>query len=75
MQPKTYFYKDWACERYTATLLDQQPMYEHPTYHPPADQTSIWDGAIRFAGTETADHHGGYMEGALDAGERAVMRR
>lgn len=71
-QPKTYFYIDWACEQYTATSLDQPPMYEHPIYHPPADQASIWDGVIRFAGTETANQYGGYTEGALDAAERAV---
>jgi monoamine oxidase len=48
-------------------------MYQHPYYHPPAGHTSIWDGTIQFAGTETADEHGGYLEGALNAAERAVM--
>jgi monoamine oxidase len=32
----------------------------------------MWEGAIRFAGTETATQHGGYLEGALAAAERAV---
>jgi len=72
-QPVAFFYKDWACERFTATQFDQRPMYEHPLYHPPAGQTSIWEGTIHFAGTETADQHGGYLEGALTAAERAVM--
>lgn len=72
-QPMTFFYKDWARERFTATQFDQPPMYEHPLYHPPAGQTSIWDGTIHFAGTETADQHGGYLEGALTAAERAVI--
>jgi len=72
-QPVAFFYKDWACERFTATQFDQPSMYEHPLYHPPAGQTSIWDGTIHFAGTETANQHGGYLEGALSAAERSVM--
>jgi len=74
-QPKALFYQDWARERFTATRFDQPPMYEHPLYHPPAGQTSIWEGIIRFAGTETAGEHGGYLEGALASAERAVMNR
>ncbi|MBW2604677.1 MAG: FAD-dependent oxidoreductase [Deltaproteobacteria bacterium] len=72
-QPTTLFYQDWARERFTATQFDQPPMYEHPLYQPPAGRTSIWDGTIHFAGTETANQHGGYLEGALTAAERAVM--
>ena len=72
-QPSTFFYRDWAQERFTATPFDQPPMVEHPYYHPPAGQTSIWDGTIHFAGSETATQHGGYLEGALTAAERAVM--
>ena len=74
-RPTSFFYQDWARERYTATEYDQPPMVEHPLYHPPADQTSIWGGTLHFAGTETADAHGGYLEGALTAAERAVMNR
>jgi monoamine oxidase len=29
-------------------------------------------GRIHFAGTETAIHHIGYLEGAIEAGERAA---
>ncbi len=72
-QPMAFFYQDWARERFTATRFDQPPMYEHPLYHPPAGRTSIWDGTIHFAGTETAGQHGGYLEGALIAAERAVL--
>lgn len=72
-QPVRFFYQDWARERYTATELDQPPMYEHPHYHPPAGRTSIWDGTVHFAATETAPQHGGYLEGALIAAERAVI--
>lgn len=71
-QPMAMFYQDWAQEQFTATRFDQPPMYEHPLYHPPAGKTAIWDGIIRFAGTETANQHGGYLEGALASAERAV---
>jgi len=72
-QPTIIYYTDWACEKFTATQLDQPPMYAHPLYHPPANQTSFWDNIIHFAGTETANQHGGYLEGALTAAERAAQ--
>lgn len=70
--PANLFYQDWARERFTATEFDHPPMTEHPIYQPPAGQTAFWDGTIHFAGTETASQHGGYLEGALFAAERAV---
>lgn len=73
VQPTVFFYQDWAKERFTATEYDQPPMTEHPLYHPPAGRTAIWNGTVHFAGTETAEEHGGYLEGALAAAERAVM--
>jgi len=70
--PVDLFYQDWACEHFTATEYDQPPMRHHPVYQPPAGRSAIWDGSVHFAGTETADQHGGYLEGALSAAERAV---
>jgi monoamine oxidase len=67
------FYQDWACEPYTATYIDKAPMREHPHYHPPAGKSSVWNGVIRFAGTETTEDQGGYLEGAMAAAERAVL--
>ena len=72
-KPLTCFYQDWAREPYTATIYDQPPMHEHPIYHPPAGKTSIWEGRIHFAGTETAAENGGYLEGALTAAKRAAL--
>jgi len=72
-QPVLFYYQDWAREPYTATQFDQPPMREHPDYHPPAGQTAIWDGVLHFAGSETADQYGGYLEGALSSAQRAVM--
>lgn len=71
-QPAAFFYRDWSEEQFTATSFDQPPMTVHPVYCPPAGQTAIWNGCIRFAGTETADAQGGYLEGALASAERAV---
>ncbi len=71
-RPITLYYQDWARESFTATVYDQPPMTVHPDYQPPAGQSAIWDGAIHFAGTETADRHGGYLEGALRSAQRAV---
>lgn len=71
-QPTRFFYQDWARERFTATEFDQPPMYQHPNYQPPNNQIAFWNNTIHFAGTETAPQHGGYLEGALIAAERAV---
>ncbi len=70
-QPTQFYYQDWAKEKYTATQFDQ-PSNEHPLYQPPAGQTAIWDGMVQMAGSETADQHGGYLEGALASAARAV---
>ncbi|MCP4722961.1 MAG: NAD(P)-binding protein [Desulfobacteraceae bacterium] len=71
-QPMSFYYQDWAREKFTATQFDQSPS-EHPVYQPPAGQTAIWDGIIQFAGSETASQHGGYLEGALASAERAAL--
>ncbi len=72
--PICVYYKDWAKEQFTATMFDQPPMRDHPIYQPPAGKTSIWDGIIHFAGSETSSLYGGYLEGALISAERAVNK-
>ena len=72
-QPVRIYYQDWAKEEFTATEYDQRSIHSHPEFHPPSGKTSIWDGALHFAGSETADHLGGYLEGALSSAERAVL--
>jgi monoamine oxidase len=71
-QPVSVFYQDWAKEEFTATEYDQRAAHNHPEFFPPSGKTSIWDNTFHFAGTETADHLGGYLEGALASAERAV---
>jgi monoamine oxidase len=71
-QPLSVYYKDWAREAFTATEYDMRSAHNHPEFLPPSGKTSFWDGAVHFAGTETADYLGGYLEGALASGERAA---
>jgi len=73
-RPIRLYYQDWAREKYTATEYDQPMMREHPVYQPLAGRTSVWDEGIQFAGSETASIHGGYLEGALESAQRAVMQ-
>lgn len=70
--PAGIYYQDWAKEAFTATEYDQRSAHNHPEYLPPSGKKSIWDHTFHFAGTETADHMGGYLEGALASAERAV---
>jgi monoamine oxidase len=72
--PVKIYYQDWAKEEFTATEYDQWSAHNHPEFQPPFGKTSIWDDTFHFAGTETADHFGGYLEGALSSAERAVAR-
>ncbi|WP_027362562.1 flavin monoamine oxidase family protein [Desulfospira joergensenii] len=71
-QPVGIYYQDWAKEEFTATEYDQRAAHNHPEFQPPSGKTSIWDNTFHFAGTETADDFGGYLEGALSSAERAV---
>jgi monoamine oxidase len=71
-QPLNVYYQDWAREEFTATEYDKRAAHHHPEFLPPSGATSFWNGAVHFAGTETADELGGYLEGALSSAERAA---
>ena len=71
-EPVRLYYQDWAKEEFTATEYDQRAAHNHPEFQPPSGKTSIWDGMLHLAGSETAEHFGGYLEGALSSAERAV---
>ncbi len=62
--------QDWSCEPETATNLDRISPSHHPRYglHP----TSLWNDRILLASTESAQQHGGYIEGALIAAKQAL---
>ena len=68
--PRDYFDKSWADDPWTrgcyggytppGVLLDFGPALRAPV------------GRIHWAGTETADHWNGYMDGAIESGLRAA---
>ncbi|XP_039707512.1 amine oxidase [flavin-containing] B isoform X2 [Pteropus medius] len=70
LQPVHYEEKNWCEEQYSGGC--------YTTYFPPGIMTQYGRilrqpvGKIYFAGTETATHWSGYMEGAVEAGERAA---
>jgi monoamine oxidase len=63
---------DWAREPFTATTADLVSGQGHPPYGDPALGRSWFDGRLLFACAEAAPEHGGLVEGALLAAERAV---
>ncbi|GAB5584542.1 amine oxidase [flavin-containing] A isoform X1 [Prionailurus iriomotensis] len=68
--PVHYEEKNWCEEQYSGGC--------YTAYFPPGIMTQYGRvirqpvGRIYFAGTETATHWSGYMEGAVEAGERAA---
>ena len=65
--------KDWAFDPFTANAQDQQPLYAHPDYGLPTPLSGLWGGKLIFGGTEVAPEFGGYLEGALEAAENALV--
>ncbi len=64
--------RDWANERYTCSTLDRVPSAMRPLYDDASLRRSFWDATLYFGGSETAGYAAGYLEGALEAGERVV---
>jgi len=62
--------QDWSLEPFTATRYDQIPPISHPVYGHRPLCLDHWQDKLYFCGTETAQTHGGYLEGALEASER-----
>lgn len=71
--PARIYYQDWAREEFTATEYDKRSAHNHPEFLPPSGKTSFWNNSVHFAGSETAEYFGGYLEGALASAERAAM--
>jgi monoamine oxidase len=72
LTPSDTLLHDWSTEEFIATSEDA-PLEGHPEYGSRIAIDERWRGRLHFAGTETAPQHGGYMEGALEAAERAVQ--
>ncbi len=67
---KSIFFKDWFTEPRLSVEADAIALQNHPDYGHPWLQLDHWNDRLFFAGTETAKHSGGYMEGALVAAQR-----
>jgi monoamine oxidase len=65
--------QDWSQQAFTASATDRYPLAMHPLYHN-AEVPDEWASRLWLAGTERSGEHGGYLEGALDAAERAVAQ-
>ena len=70
-RPRELIIQDWAIEPLTATEADHANGNAHPDYRPIA-LPSPWGERIALAGAEVASEFGGYLEGALAAGEAAL---
>jgi monoamine oxidase len=69
-EPRAYVEKDWTEEPWIGGCPVASPLPGVLTTYGAALRASV--GAVHFAGTETAREWGGYMEGAIEAGERAA---
>ncbi|KAG1661221.1 hypothetical protein FOA52_008266 [Chlamydomonas sp. UWO 241] len=69
--PERVWLQDWATEVFTATRADLDAPPEHPDVlaH---DLPAPWQGRLHLAGSEFASEDPGYLEGAVQAAERAV---
>ncbi|MEW7007429.1 flavin monoamine oxidase family protein [Lentilitoribacter sp. EG35] len=70
--PIDTFYEDWSEETLTATDADANSPQSHPHYHSIPIHDDIWRNRLIISGTETAPQFGGFLEGALEAGENAI---
>jgi monoamine oxidase len=66
--PLDYTEVDWSTDPWSTGCVASLP----PGMFAPASSWRAPHGRIHFAGTETADAWPGYMEGAIEAGERAA---
>ena len=76
--PLHYLELDWAGEAYTSTPRDALPLADHPAYGHSAFRRAALHGRVHWAGSEAAPREGGYLEGAVWAGEdaaRAILAR
>jgi len=66
--PLDYCEVDWSTDPWSTGCVASMP----PGAFAPAASWRAPHGRIHFAGTESADQWPGYMEGAIEAGERAA---
>lgn len=62
---------DWSGDRATTPESGSVCRGEHPQPSPPLG-AAYWDGHLHFAAAETAQDHPGYLDGAIEAADRAA---
>lgn len=72
LQPTTYLEQDWSAEPWSGGCPVSAP--GAGAWHLAGGRFTDVTGPIAWAGTETARVWNGYMEGALEAGERAAQQ-
>jgi len=71
--PSQLILEDWAQNSLISTPADHTNVGAHPIYGRPPALNGLWQGALSFASTEMAEGFGGFMEGALEAGEKLIL--
>lgn len=71
-QPLDLELQDWATIAEISRAQDRVPARYHPSYGLPSNLASLAERGVHFCSTETARGYGGYLEGALEAAERAA---
>ena len=71
--PLKLLLKDWALDPHTSTQADFAPLHVHPQYGLPQSMADLWEGRLIFSASEVAPQFGGYLEGALEAAEIAIL--
>jgi monoamine oxidase len=65
---------DWRTDPATSPPSVTPTPVEHPSSPPSVLTTPHRDGSLLWAGAETARDHPGFLDGAIEAGERAAAQ-
>ncbi|MFE3223456.1 flavin monoamine oxidase family protein [Nocardia sp. NPDC059228] len=68
--PRGWHEKSWHQDRYVGGGYTALPVIGHDEGYFPASAAPV--GNIHWAGSETASEHAGYIEGAIESGERVA---
>jgi monoamine oxidase len=69
---KSCIIKDWAEDEFIANKDDQIGMSQHPEFNFSGLSEQLKQLQVHFVGSEFAKHEAGYLEGAINAVNRAL---
>lgn len=72
--PTALAVSDWRTDPATTPPSAAPQAPGHPPSPPSVLTTPHWDGTLLWAGAETARDHPGFLDGAIEAGERAAAQ-